>query len=426
MRRFVGALAVAGIALLLLPFAAPAYAAAGDLDPTFGVDGKVTTHLTAKQDFPWAVAFQPHGTIVAAGESGVGGPNPKFVVARDNSDGSLDTSFGADGVVTTDVSSGEDVAYAVAVQVDGKIVAAGQAGSKNPKFALARYNTDGSLDTSFGGDGKVTTDFSSHEDVAYAVAIQADGKIVAGGDSGGKNPMFALARYNTDGSLDTSFGGDGKVTTDFTSYPDDLLALAIQPDRKILAAGGNGFGAPNEKFALARYNADGSLDTSFSGDGKLTTDFASHPDVVFALRLQPDGKILAAGGSALAFKPKFALARYNADGSLDTSFSGDGKVTTDFTEGDDDAYGLAIQANGKIVAAGQAGGSNLKFALARYNTDGSLDTSFSGDGMLTTDFTSEYDAAYGVAIEADGKILAGGPSGCCSGTKLALARYLAS
>jgi uncharacterized delta-60 repeat protein len=425
-RRFAGIVAVADIMLLLLPLASTAYAAAGDLDPSFGVGGRVTRDITSRRDVPWTTASQADGKIVVAGESGLGGSNPGFVVARTHSDGSLDMSFGGDGKVTTDFTAGEDVAYSVAVQADGKIVTVGTAGFE--MFALARYDPDGSLDTGFGGDGKVTTDFTSHEDFAFIVAIQADGKIVAGGDAGGRNPKWALARYNPDGSLDGSFGGDGKVTTDFAIYPEDLLALAIQPDGRIVAAGGDGFGAPNENFALARYDPDGSLDTSFSGDGKLTTDFTSHPDVVFNLALQADGKIVAAGGSALGrSNPKWALARYNIDGSLDTTFSADGKLTTDFTRGDDDAYGITLQADGKIVAAGQAGLSDAKFALARYNPDGSLDANFSGDGTLTTNFTEKYDAAYGVFIQADGKILAAGVSGCCgTRTKLALARYLAA
>ena len=312
----------------------------------------------------------------------------------------------------------------MAIQADGKLVAAGTSGFKT--FALARYNIDGSSDSTFSGDGKLTTDITSKEDFANVVAIQADGKVVAAGDSGvgGSNERFALTRYNSDGSLDSTFGGDGRVTTDFTSYPDDALALAIQIDGKIVVAGGAGFGAPNEKFALARYNADGSLDTTFSGDGKRITDFTSHPDVAFAMVLQADGKIVVGGGASLGrSNPTWALARYNLDGSLDTTLGGNGKVTTDFTRGDDDAYSLALQADGKIVAAGQSGGSNPKFALARYNSDGSLDATFGADGKVTTDFTPGYDSAYSVAIQADGMIVAAGTSGF---EAFALARYLAA
>ena len=430
MRRFMGAVAVAGTVLVFLSFSLPAYAAAGDLDPTFGVGGKVTTEFSTRQGRVNTVAWQTDGKLVSAGESGASGSNPKLALARYDADGSLDTTFGGDGEVTTDFTSKEDYALAVAIQSDGKIVAVGEsgAGGSNPKFALARYNADGSLDTSFDADGKLTTDFSQGEDLAWTVAVQPDGKIVAGGDALGHNPTWALARYNTDGSLDTTFGGDGTVTTDFTSYPEDLLALAIQPDGMILAAGGSGFGDPNENFVLARYGADGSLDMSFGADGKVTTSFTRHPDVAFAMGLQADGKIVVAGQASLAVRPTFALARYNPDGSLDSSFGQDGKVTTDFTPGGDDgAYTMTFQADGKIVAAGQAGGKNFnwKFAVVRYNTDGSLDTSFGGDGKVTTDFTDGYEAAYGVAIEADGKIVAAGPSGCCP-PEVAVARYLAA
>jgi uncharacterized delta-60 repeat protein len=426
MRRFVGTVAVVGTVLVFLSFALPAYAAAGDLDPTFGVGGKLTTEFSSKEGFVNTVVWQTDGKLVSAGESGASESNPKLALARHNADGSLDTTFGGDGEVTTDFTSKEDFATALAIQSDGKIVAVGEAGGggPNPKFAVARYNADGSLDTSFSADGKLTTDFSQGEDLAWIVAVQADGKIVAGGDALGGNPTWALARYNTDGSLDTSFGGDGTVTTNFTSYPEDLLALAIQPDGKILAAGGSGYGDPDENFVLARYNADGSLDMSFGTGGKVTTSFTRHPDVAFSMSIQA-GKIVVAGQASLAFRPTFALARYNPDGSLDTGFGGDGKATTDFTRGGDDgAYSMAFQADGKIVAAGQAGGKNYnwKFALVRYNTDGSLDTSFGGDGKVTTDFTDGYEAAYNVAIQPDGKIVAAGPSG----PEVAVARYLAA
>lgn len=188
---------VVGAAVLSIALAPPAYAAAGDLDPAFGVGGKVTTDFTRKGDSANSLAIQADGRIVVAGKSG-----PKFALARYNSDGSLNTSFGGDGKVTTNFTSGEDDAFGVGIQSDGKIVAAGLAGFgvSNPKFALARYNTDGSLDTSFSGDGKLTTDFTRKYDSAYSVAIQADGKIVAAGESGvvlggSANTKIALVRY---------------------------------------------------------------------------------------------------------------------------------------------------------------------------------------------------------------------------------------
>ena len=204
------------------------------------------------------------------------------------------------------------------------------------------------------------------------MALQGDGKIVVVGDAGGGG-AFALARYNPNGSLDPSFSGDGRQTTDFGDFG-VARGVALQGG-KIVAVGIGDAG----DFALARYNPNGSLDPSFSGDGKQTTDFGGS-DEASGVALQGDGKIVAVGRDGPG---DFALARYNPNGSLDTSFSGDGKQTTDF--GDfDGANGVALQGNGKIVVVGVGGTGN--FALARYNPNGSLDPSFSGDGRQTTDF----------------------------------------
>jgi uncharacterized delta-60 repeat protein len=283
--------------------------------------------------------------------------------------GDLDTTFDGDGKVTTDFAASIDQGFAVALQADGKIVAAGVAVvSGMEDFALARYNTNGSLDPTFDGDGKVTTDFAGDFDQAFGLAIQADGKIVAGGRADVSGTFdFALARYNTDGSLDTGFDGDGKVTTDFVSGSfDQAFGLAIQGDGKIVAAGlASVSGAA--QFSLARYNTDGSLDATFDTDGKVTTDFAGDSDQAFGLAIQADGKSVAVGAAVVSGTVDFALARYNTDGSLNTTFSSDGKVTTDFAGMDDVAYGVGIQANGRIVAAGRVNNSgNYDFGLARY------------------------------------------------------------
>ena len=212
--------------------------------------------------------------------------------------GALDLPFGADGMVTTPIGPGGDFASSMAIQADGKIVAAGYSwNGSDYDFALVRYNADGSLDTNFDGDGKLATDFGSSNDAAISVAIQADGKIVAGGYS--QNAItsdFALARYNADGSLDTSFDSDGMLTTNFGSSNDAAISVAIQADGKIVAAGHSYIGG-NGYFALTRYNPDGSLDTSFDGDGMLTTDFGSSDDVAYSVAIQADGKIVVAGSS---------------------------------------------------------------------------------------------------------------------------------
>jgi uncharacterized delta-60 repeat protein len=202
--------------------------------------------------------------------------------------------------------------------------------------------------------------------------------------------------------------------------------VAINAQGKIVVAGGSGFGSRKERFALARYDADGSLDPTFGGDGKVRTDLALGPDVAFAVALPTNGKIVVAGGCSLGERnPKWALTRYNQNGSLDPGFSGDGKVITGFTSYDDGAYGLRIQADGKLVAAGLAGFdvSEGSFALARYNANGSLDASLGGDGKVITDFAKGYDSAYTVAIQANGKIVAAGRARR-SDTNFALVRYL--
>lgn len=295
------------------------------------------------------------------------------------------------------------VANAVAIHADGKIVAAGESGGADSRFALARYNPDGSLDGTFGGDGRVRTDLTQLRDAVNAVAIQTDGKIVAAGQSGGANATFVLERYNTDGTLDSTFGGDGSVTTDFTDGVDAANAIAIQADGKIVAAGQSGSG----EFALARYNMDGTPDAALAGDGTVTTDFTERFDAASAVAIQPDGKIVAVGGS---------LARYNTDGSLDPTFGGDGKVTPDVACcANVSVYDAALQPDGKIVTAGEwfecfgGGGFSCEsfFMLVRYNTDGTLDTTFGSNGVTF----GVFGWARAVALQGDAKIVAVGSAG---------------
>ena len=328
--------------------------------------------------------------------------------------GGLDPTFSGDGKQSTDFGFGSGTAAATVRQPDGKIVAVG---STFGSIALARYNPNGSLDTSFSGDGRQITDFGGFV-AGRGVALQDDGKIVVVGRAGDD---FALARYNPNGSLDTSFSGDGKQTTDFGGF-DQANGIALQADGKTVAVGGNG---ANSDFALARYNSNGTLDTTLSGDGKQTTDFGNF-DRANAVTLLPGNKPLAVGQSG----NDFALARYNANGSLDTAFSGDGKQTTTFrphgTDDFDVPTAVALQGDGKIVVAGYSfNGSDYDFALARYNPNGSLDTSFSGDGRQTTDFGGEGEHANAVALQGDGNIVAAGNALGADGTRdFALARYL--
>jgi uncharacterized delta-60 repeat protein len=428
---------VLGLLLILFGFPASALAAGGQLDPSFGGDGKVTTHFAGDwEDRARAVAIQDDGKIVAVGHSYTGTSSTvtaRFALARYNPDGTLDGSFGGDGRVRSYLAEGSE-ASAVAIQDDGKIVAAGYSYLRYRRVAVARYNPDGTLDDSFGGDGKVSTHFGGRSfDMALAVAIQDDGDIVAAGDShGATHHRFALARYHPDGTLDSSFGGDGKIRTTFAGKNDaHSSAVAIQDDGRIVAAGSstvpNVDTGPHTRFALARYDPDGTLDDSFGGDGKVvTTHFVKRGGFAeaSAVAIQADGKIVAAGTTAVS-TTQFALARYNLDGTLDSSFGGDGKIRTHFADsGGDVGWAVAIQDDGKIVAAGRSEG---RFALARYDDAGTLDPAFGGDGKVRTHFgwggtCVNPGGASGLAIQADGKIVAAG----CARGRFALARYLAA
>ncbi|MEV7522150.1 calcium-binding protein [Streptomyces sp. NPDC091371] len=406
----VGAVTAAGLALVLsLP--AVATAAPGDLDPAFSGDGKVITDVTGYET-TGGMVVQPDGKIVTIGRANFEETSTDFALVRYNTDGGLDPSFGGDGIVTTDFDIGNDEGAAVALQPDGKIVAVGGTANEsgNGAWLAARYNTDGSLDTDFGTGGKVVTEIDPDAiETALAVAVQPDGKIVAGGESIG---VWSLARYNANGSLDTGFGAGGKVTTEIEGgCCDGVQDLALQPDGKIVAAGVSTAG-----FTLARYNENGSLDTGFDGDGRVITGFGS---AATGVALQPDGKIVTAGTAGNAF----AAARFTANGAFDPTFDGDGRATTSFGPEYTWASGMALQSDGRIVAAGQYAGD---FALARFNSNGSLDTGFDGDGRLTTDFGTPSDAAGAVALQSDGKILAAGVSGNpgSSAANRAVARYL--
>lgn len=404
----------------------------GSLDLTFGTGGKVTTSV-GSDDSAYAVDFQSDGKVVVAGHS-YNGSTYLFAVARYNSNGSLDTSFDTDGKVTTSFGTGRsDWGKAVGIQSDGKIVVAGVTGDSNGMngdIALARYNSNGTLDSAFGTNGKVTTDIGGYFDEVRDLVLQSDGKIVVAGFSA-INSGFAVVRYNTNGSLDSTFGTGGVVTTSFGNGTAVGFSLGIQADGKIVVSGGFSDGA-NYGFAAARYSTTGSLDTTFGTGGKVTTVISTPTgtdiDYTTDLKIQSDGKIVVAGHSATGVSyagTDFVLVRYNTDGSLDSTFGTGGKVITDIGTSNEKAVALAVQSNGKIIAAGLSNGpTSFISTLVRYNTDGSLDTTFDTDGKLTTSIGSSFDGFMDVGIQADGTIVAvGAASNNGSTAVFSLARY---
>ncbi|MEP7163863.1 MAG: T9SS type A sorting domain-containing protein [Ferruginibacter sp.] len=386
------------------------YAQPGTPDPTFGTAGKVTTSIGSVSRIK-AMAIQADGKIVVAGLSHTNS-NKDFGIARYNTNGTLDNSFDVDGKVITAIGTGDfdDIALCVAIQADGKIVAAGYTNNaSDADFAIVRYNTDGSLDNSFDGDGIVITSFGSANNASInCIAIQADGKIVVAGLAySGSDNDFVLARYNTDGSLDNSFDTDGKVQTPIGASNDVVNSIVIQADGKIVAAGTTYFPT---KFAVARYNTNGSLDNSFDGDGKVITAIGSSADIANSIAIQIDGKLVVAGQSYVGSNNYFAVARYNTDGSPDNSFDGDGKLTSAIGPFNAIAYTVAIQADAKIIVAGycETLSTNNDFAVVRYNSDGSLDNSFDGDGKVITNING-FDYIYAMKLSGY-RIYVGGVS----------------
>lgn len=397
-----------------------------DLDTTFvSGNGYVQTSINNFDDEINKIKIQSSdGKIVVGGFSTISS-NPVFALARYNTDGSLDTTgFNASGMlpgtITTTINSYSQINN-LTIDAGGKIVAAGYSfdGSFG-YFAIARYTTSGILDTTFNTTGIVTTLIGPSASNANSIAIQSDNKIVLGGVGIFGVPNFALARYNTNGSLDTTgfnSGGSqpGTVTT-LIGNRCSANALAIQSDGKIILAG-----SANSQFALARYNTDGLLDTTgFNAGGSqpgTVTTIINNSSEIIALAIQTNNKIVAAGYS----DNQIALARYNTDGSIDTTFNTTGVVTT-LIGTTCSVLDMKLQADGKIVVSGYAISDQKKIILVRYNTDGTIDTSFETNGITTTLINNNCQAN-GLDIDSDGKIVIGGSTQTNSETNFLVARY---
>jgi len=376
------------------------------------IGGIVTTSIGSGIDSAHSIILQADGKILVAGWSTNGSTTDLALVRYDNN-GILDTTFDNiqhDGIITISFGymlKGNDIA----LQKNGKILVAGSVFSNSPKFSddfvVMRFNIDGSLDTSFSNDGIVITDFGISDDVGNGIAIQADGRIIVAGYSRmtGLNYGFSLARYKEDGSLDNTFSDDGKVVTTFGPQGSEGWDIAIQTDGKFIVSGYSSNGNSND-FAVIRYNIDGSLDSNFLNNGIVTTNVNQFADLGYSVVVKPDKKIIVAGYSCNN-GCDFSLVRYTNNGDLDTNFSSDGKVITDFGTSSDYGNAMTMQTDGKIIVAGFNNGS---FALARYNIDGSLDTSFDGDGKVSSTIQSSVKVRASVAVQTDGKILMTGPT----------------
>ena len=383
----------------------------------FGGDGVVTTDIAAGNDFGNSVAVLPDGRVLVAGSAMVAG-NSDFLLMRYNADGSLDTTFGGgDGIVTTNIAGGNDYGNSIKVLASGKILVAGHAMvAGNNDFALVQYNADGSLDTAFGGgDGIVTVDIGSGtSDTISEIAIQSDGKIVVVGST--------VARFNADGTLDSSFGGgDGLVD----SMPMvSASSVAIQLDGKIVVGGNAVIGGWRDSTIL-RYNTDGTLDTTFSGDGIGTNSSAAHDDWIESLVIQPDGKIVAVGAGWFHSEYSIIVSRWNTDGTSDATFGSSGFATFSPTVWWERAHSVALQADGRIVVAGSGQPAGpYDFLVLRLDVNGTLDSTFGGgNGFVLGPTGTGDDIAKDVVIQADGKIVVAGYGTNGSNNDVAVVRF---
>jgi len=402
-------------------------AQAGSLDTSFGTSGKVITDLYGYQEIN-DVALQSDGKIISVGRS-KHGTDYNFAIYRHLANGTLDTTFGTNGGIFVDMKGTNrfDQANVVLIQPDGKILVAGSAGlatdNSTAHFGFIRLTVNGALDTTFGTGGKtsfvVGNNSSSPNNRVFDMKLQSDGKIVAVGKASNTSSFsdYGIVRLNADGSLDTDFSNDGKYTVDLGYVLDESTHLNInEANGKILMAG-----ETNSNLGLVMINGDGSLDTTFGTAGKMIVDL-NNALVYSGVAFQNDGKILVSGNES----GDIVVYRILTDGTLDTTFGTNGKALTDLDSGSVDKASktMMIQPNGEIIVVGETNtGATNYFALVRYTNTGQLDTSFSSDGIVLTNIGSGFNSTTSAVFQPDGKLVVAGFTGFTGQTALALARY---
>ena len=400
------------------PVVGPDGGQGGELDPSFGGTGRAIVHFGGKNT---GMAVQADGKVVMVGGSFAG-----FLAARFLADGGLDPEFADGGLLTTLIpGQRQQQARAVALQADGKAVVVGENRPGLPgddfDFTLLRYQLDGSLDRTFGDGGIVTATGVTGR--AFAVAVQPDGKLVLAGDETASQAV-RVARFHSDGTLDTGFGTLGQVTAIVAGAHNQASNVALYPDGRILVSG-DPIGQLDQPTAVVRLTPQGQLDPSFGDGGTLAISVAR---VGAGLALQPDGKVVLVGSVETAVppltRPRFAVVRLLDDGSTDPAFGDGGVVITGFKTEGDQARAVTVRPDGKLLVAGQVDLVNSDFGVARYLPDGQLDLGFGTQGKVSFDFQSFNDGAEHVALGPDGKLVLGGFAGTVSRTGYGVARLL--
>lgn len=452
---------------------------AGTLDKTFGAgsgdgtpDGIVSTSLGKGKDYGKSVVVQADGKIIVAGDHKVGATNDISVI-RYNHDGTLDSTFGVgnddgtpDGIVSISIGNGKDYGKAVALQADGKIVVVGDhTVGKTSDITALRLNTDGTLDSTFGAgnddgtpDGIVSISVGKGKDYGNSVAIQQNGKIVIGGDhTVGKTSDLVVARLNTDGTLDATFGNndsdgtpDGIVSVSLGDGKDYGKSVAIQQDGKIVLAGDHTVGKTSD-ISVTRLLTDGNLDSTFGAgnsdgtpDGSVSISLGDGKDYGNSVAIQQDGKIVVGGDHTVKNTRDLTVLRLNNDGSLDSTFgqgngdgTPDGIVSVSLGDGKDYGQSVAIQEDGKIVLGGYhtIGSNNADLSVTRFNTDGSLDLSFAtcndegvaggGTAFISSGPGKDFGNAIAIDPDGDGDIVIAGQHAVKTTYDILVARLLA-
>ena len=408
--------------------------ATGDLDTTFDTDGWNTISGTGLWFEAASVVVQSSGKVVVAGAR-MNGSQFDPLIARFNTDGSLDTTFGSDGTgivvepwpnaTIMEWVNRSGAAVDVALLSDDRIVVTSSPSGDNEKHGIMLFTSDGVLDTSFDGDGrrKIASGGPNMDVWTTAVTVTSDDKIMIVGTSpdNGWDYRMKVYRLNTDGSNDTSFNNDGMRNVYFPSSVDNLANAVVMSGDKTVFGGSAADSWSRHDMGIGQLTSDGRNDTAFaSGTGRTYVDFGFGDSDVRELLIQADGKIVAIGESQVFDNDdSVAVTRLNADGSLDTSFSGDGKFAYDFGNGDSYGWAGAIDEDGRIVIAGQYNnGANDKAFVMRLTTAGELDTSFGTGGIKTFDFVADHDEKFNaIAVQGDDMVVAGG-----SGSNLLVAR----
>jgi uncharacterized delta-60 repeat protein len=402
----------------------------GSLDSTFSDDGIIVMDIGANvPDILFDIAIQEDQKILAGGHSG-----GDFVVVRFLPDGTPDLDFGNSGIAKVDFGQSAAYFHGMTIQTDGRIILAGEYSlSNNSDFALARLNTDGSLDSTFGEGGKVITDLGSPSDYANDVVVQSDGKIIAAGkvifgDIATAN--FAMIRYESNGEVDTDFGVDGIAITSIRDE-DEAQEIVILPDGRIILGGFAAVMATGD-YAMVRYLPDGTEDKSFGTGGKVVTDLAGigNSDFETCMLVDQNGKILLAGAANYNFfgaGSDLGVVRYDSEGNLDPGF-GIGGIYILNLGGVEEIQDMVQQPDGKYLLAGKTDAIGVinKWLLVRIVEEGGLDTIFGNHGLVVTNMPGNLnEEAVAIELQKDSRIVMGGFPGDFSQADFTLARYIA-